>query len=73
MVLLIILLFVASIMVWATTVSGKIVLGCVVLSIGLLVLSWLLDMVVLVKVAKILLIVMVITIVLGIFISIIRA
>lgn len=73
MFLIIILFIVASIIVWSESVSGKIVLGCSVLAIGALLLSWIMGMAFLLKVAKLCLIIIVLTIVLGIFIGIMKA
>lgn len=73
MFLIIVLIIVASIIVWSESVSGKIVLGCSVLAIGSLLLSWIMGIAFLLKVAKLCLIIIVLTIVLGIFIGIMKA
>ena len=73
MFLIIVLFIVASIIVWSESVSGKIVLGCSVLAIGALLLSWIMGVAFLLKVAKLCLIIIVITIVLGIFITIMKS
>ena len=73
MFLIIVLFIVASVIVWSESVSGKIVLGCAILAIGALLLSWIMGIAFLLKIAKLCLIIIVITIVLGIFISIINA
>lgn len=73
MFLIIVLFIVASIIVWSESVSGKIVLGCSVLAIGALLLSWIMGIAFLLKVAKLCLIIIVLTIVIGIFISIIKS
>ncbi len=73
MFLIIVLFIVASIIVWSESVSGKIVLGCSVLAIGALLLSWIMGVAFLLNVAKLCLIIIVLTIVLGIFISIMKS
>lgn len=73
MFLVIMLFIVATIIVWSETASGKIVLGCTVLAIGALLLSWIMGIAFLLKIAKLCLIIIVITIVVGVFISIIKS
>lgn len=73
MFLIIVLFIIASIIVWSESISGKIVLGCTILAIGALLLSWIMGIAFLLKIAKLCLIIIVVTIVLGIFISIIKA
>ena len=73
MFLIIVLFVVAAIIVWSESISGKIVLGCAVLAIGALLLSWIMGIAFLLKVAKLCLIIIVLTIVFGIFISIMRS
>lgn len=72
MVLIIVLFIVAATIVWSETAIGKIVLGCAVLAIGALLLSWVMGTAFLLKVAKLCLIIIILVIVLGIFISIIK-
>ena len=73
MFLVITLFIVAAIIVWSETISGKIVLGCTVLAIGTLLLSWIMGIAFLLKIAKLCLIIIIITIVLGIFTSIMKS
>lgn len=73
MFLVIVLFIVAAIIVWSETASGKIILGCAVLAIGLLLLSWIMGIAFLLKVAKLCLIIIVLTMVFGVFISIMRS
>ena len=73
MFLIIVLFIVASVIVWSESVSGKIVLGCAVVAIGALLLSWIMGIAFLLKIAKLCLIIIVITIVLGIFTSIMKS
>ena len=73
MFLVIVLFIVAAIIVWSETASGKIVLGCAVLAIGALLLSWIMEIAFLLKIAKLCLITIVLTIVVGAFISIMRS
>lgn len=73
MFLIVVLFIVASIIVWSETMSGKIVLGCTILAIGAVLLSWIMGIALLLKIAKLCLIIIVITIVLGIFISIMKS
>lgn len=73
MFLIIVLFVVAAIIVWSESISGKIVLGCAVIAIGALLLSWIMGIAFLLKVAKLCLIIIVLTIVFGIFISIMRS
>ena len=70
---IIILFIIAAIIVWAETASGKIVLGCAVLAIGALLLAWILGVDLLFKFAKLCLVVIVTTIVLVIFICIMKS
>ena len=73
MFLVIMLFIVATIIVWSETASGKIVLGCAVLGIGALLLSWIMEIAFLLKIAKLCLIIIVLTIIIGVLISIMRS
>lgn len=73
MFLVTVLLIIAAIIVWAESGTGKIVLGCATIAIGALLLYWILDIAILFKIAKICAIIIVVTIALGIFSSIMRS
>ncbi len=70
----VILLVIAGLIIlWAKCATGKIVLGCAILAIGALLLSWIMGIAFLLKIAKLCLIIIVVTIVFGIFMSIMKA
>lgn len=71
--MIVFLIIIVSIVIWAGTLSGKLVLGSATLAIGALLLSWIMGVGLLLKIAKIFLIIIVITIVMGVFISIMKS
>lgn len=73
MFLVVVLIIIAVLAVWSESPTGKLVLGCAVLALGAVILSWILDIAFLITLAKWLVVIIIVTILAIIFLAIIHS